>query len=110
MSVGINRRHGDEDIHRIVIFVVELQRLFQRHQRKTSFLNPLFRASVRHCQAGCEHKVRAVLFNRIQNRLVVTRLYHICRYQQINADFHCVLPCLCFRLQADRFIFSQRIT
>ncbi len=37
VRVGIDRRHGDEDIHRVVIFVVELQRLFQRHQRKTGF-------------------------------------------------------------------------
>ena len=92
MGIGIHGRHGDQDVDRVVILMIENQRRFQRDQRKASFLDPLFRATVRHRQAGSYHKIRAVLSYAIQNGLVVARLYHIGFHQQINAQLDGFLP------------------
>ena len=66
MGIGIHGRHGDQDVDRVVILMIENQRRFQRDQRKASFLDP---SSGRPCGiAGRElSQNKAVLSYAIQN-------------------------------------------
>lgn len=107
VCVGIDCCYGDEDIYWVVIFVVEFQRFFQCYQCKIGFFNVFFWVIVWYCQVWCEYKVWIVLFNCIQNCLVVMWFDNICCYQQVNVDFYCVLLCFSFSLQVDGFIFCQ---
>ncbi len=86
MSVGIDRRHGDEDIHRIVISWLNSSGFFSVTSAKPVFLTPLPGD-----RAALPGRVRAqstdLLFNRIQNRLVVTRLDNIRRTSRSTPIF-----------------------
>ena len=110
MCVGINCRHRYQNIDRVVIFVVKHQRRFQRHQRKTGFLDPFLRTAVRHRQAWRNHKVRAKLLNAIKDGLVVAWFNHISLNQQIHAKLYRFLPGTGLGLQKDGTIVCQRVT